>query len=162
MFEWWWLNALRPHHPSLLALFRAVPIHVEAPVVMHDTMWHRGEKATVLVTDRHTGVAETWKCLMNDFMDLTFVFLCICILPGWKMISGIPAWNAAQTLQVVSLLSLVQRSTSSPTFKIQPARTHTHTHTLIALVDFILSRFKKQNKKSKWPSACGFQKGKFW
>lgn len=42
------------------------------------------------------------KCLMNDFIDLTFIFLCICILPGWKMISGIPAWNAAQTLEGVS------------------------------------------------------------
>lgn len=68
------------------------------------------------------------KCLMNGFMDLTFVFLCICILPGWKMISGIPAWNAAQTLQVVSL---PRRSTSSPSFKIQ--HTRLTNKTLIAL-----------------------------
>lgn len=65
----------------------------------------RAKRTLVLVTGRRAGDAETLKCLMNDFMDLTFVSVCIYILSGLKMIrEGAPVWDAAQTLHELSFL----------------------------------------------------------
>lgn len=100
MWRCWWLWVRRPHHSSLLALFRSVHIGADIPVKMHDTLWHGGEKATVAVASRHTAASEILKCSMFNFMDLTFCHLSICILQACmdKCTSGVEGCTHMQPL----------------------------------------------------------------
>lgn len=59
-------------------------------VIIHDGMWHPGKNVTVWWPVAPPISLKPPACLMNDFMDLTFV-PCICILPVWgKIIRRLP------------------------------------------------------------------------